>query len=694
MPREQSPPPLHDIVEPAAAEPTRVRVEITSRAVDPRARSRVRTVDLGELSVQVELADGARIRQRFQRAGVRDETFRVSPDETGGGGEFETADSADLIAVGEQLQTPIPSQGIRLAVPDDDATLDDEDPPPPRTVSEHPTRDVTPLAQAAGTSPLRAPTTPSTGTSIVDGDTPPNDHTEADTPPPRDMAYRSWVESDSASWSEADQRPLDQRAPTDKDNHYAGPVEGSVSTQLVEFDAPSTAATAPIGDGDIILHGTQAGYVLLGKLSATTNSETHLAYAVKNEQTPVPCTLRRLLLRPGPSWEIRRLRFLAEARISAALKHPNLLQVMDWGQHLGSPFVVREIIDGVNLRGMLAVLNRRVELSLVLEIGQQIAAALVYVHGQTEASGQPLGLFNGALALSSIVVSRPATVKLAESSLTRIDARRLRAGKGARCGLAGYAAPEQLRGERVDARTDLFSLGVVLTELLSGQPLIRTNQRPLEDVAHEIQLRCAARKDVPPALTRLILKMTALAPENRTQDAAEVLAGLERVRAQVPSTRSPEAMLAPVFAHASTAPAAPPSPRVQPAPTPGNDTVSAPPPPGPRVATPTTGQLVGTYVPPGSAVVPDTLSSVAPDARLLNGPPRAPRSSRAPAMRVRTTGEVAPPPPRPAPDLSDPALLSWLDERYVTRSQWNATLGIIFGLTAVLIVLGGMLLER
>ncbi len=675
-------------------------MDITARRL-PSGGGEAQTIDLGELSVRVERADGAAVEQRFVRARVPGSGFEASPNETVDNGELETAESADLLLIASLDERQSSPMGA-AAVSEGYATLLEDT---NRPFDGFVTTDVTPTAaRIMGRASAVAPELSAL-------------------PPVRRLAYTSWVQSESAPWSEPPDGVTDANPAA-----YRSDPSRVVTTQL-EFTEEAGGATAKSPAGDIILQGTKAGYVLLGQLSATTVSETQLAYAVKSGQPPQPRTLRRLLMQPGPHWETRRRRFLADAEIAENIEHPNIIRVRDWGQHLGSPFVVREVIDGMNLRGMVGLFKGRVPLSLVVAVAGQIADALAFLENAHPEGAEPIGMFNGELALSSIMIERPALVKISEPSLTRLEGNRLTAGRGARRGFAGYAAPEQLAGGHVDARTDVFSLGVVMAELLSGQPLMGSRGAGLEDLAHEIQVRCAARPDVPIELTNLLLAMTQIDVGDRPRNARAVSNKISGIRQSLRDQRPAGSLLAPMFERAArgvTPPPAPPDRDTHSAPpeldavsgqpertthsvAPVRDTHSVPPDgithsvpvaPGPHSVAPAplgrlpspppTDPEVPTHKSRSQASLPPRLT-IPPDSRLVGSPPRSIRHSRSPMLRVRTTAEEAA--PVPTPDYRDPKLLEWLDDRYVTRAQWNVTLGLIFFLSAVIIVLGGLLLK-
>ncbi|HNC99502.1 MAG TPA: serine/threonine-protein kinase, partial [Myxococcota bacterium] len=162
--------------------------------------------------------------------------------------------------------------------------------------------------------------------------------------------------------------------------------------------------------------------------------------------------------------------FLQEARIALRLNHPNVVQVYDFGEWEGRLFLAMERVDGWDLRRLRQALrsrNQALPVALAFYVAWSVCRALDYAHSLTDAEGRPWGLVHQDVGHPNILISRDGTVKLTDFGVARLEnegPERLR-------GRPGYMSPEQLRGEGVDQRSDLYSLGVVLFELLTDQRL-------------------------------------------------------------------------------------------------------------------------------------------------------------------------------------------------------------------------------
>jgi len=237
----------------------------------------------------------------------------------------------------------------------------------------------------------------------------------------------------------------------------------------------------------------------------------------------------------------RRARFEREARAVAALTHPNVLAIHDVGAHEGTPYLVTELLEGETLRQRLedgALTPRK-----SVEIGVQIAGGLAAAHEK--------GIVHRDLKPDNVFVTRDGRVKILDFGLAAQltqdsgDANSPTiagaTGPGVVLGTVGYMSPEQVRGVKVDHRTDIFALGAVLFEMLTGR---RAFQR---DTAAET-MTAILKEDVPelsstgrqiaPPLDRIVRRCLEKNPDERMQAARDVAIALEAVSGSDVSTPS------------------------------------------------------------------------------------------------------------------------------------------------------------
>jgi serine/threonine-protein kinase len=169
--------------------------------------------------------------------------------------------------------------------------------------------------------------------------------------------------------------------------------------------------------------------------------------------------------------------FCDEARIGALLsEHPNIVQLIDFDVFQREPFMVFEYIDGLSVSRLMRlswVRKRTMPLPAALFVAHQILVALDAAHNATDEYEHALGIVHRDVSPENILVSRTGQVKLTDFGIVRTRGVSRSTNPGGLKGKLGYMSPEQIAGGEVDARSDLFSLGVVLAEMLTHAPLFR-----------------------------------------------------------------------------------------------------------------------------------------------------------------------------------------------------------------------------
>jgi serine/threonine protein kinase len=271
--------------------------------------------------------------------------------------------------------------------------------------------------------------------------------------------------------------------------------------------------------------GTVVGkYVIQRKLAEGGMAEIFLATAQGAEGFEKPVVIKRI--RSGLANDTSFVEmFIAEARLASRLSHPNLVHIFDFDRHEDSYYLAMEYIRG---RSLLEAHKRASEVSaavapvLVAQIGVEIARGLGYAHRLTE-QGKPLNLVHRDVTPHNVLLSYDGAVKLTDFGIAKAGGRATAAGMLK--GKFAYMAPEQARGEPVDARTDLFSLGITLWELLTGARLFEgdTDMAVLRAVQERPVL---APSELNPGvggeLSGVIVKALERVPANRFQTAAEL----------------------------------------------------------------------------------------------------------------------------------------------------------------------------
>jgi serine/threonine-protein kinase len=220
-------------------------------------------------------------------------------------------------------------------------------------------------------------------------------------------------------------------------------------------------------------------------------------------------------------------RFVQEAQLTAALDHPNVVRVYDVGVEHDRPYFVAELLDGETLRARLA--RGPLPLDDALRILADLARGLVAAHGA--------GSVHRDLKPENVFLTRDGVTKILDFGIAKLaDTAVPRDGvstfTGVVLGTLGYLAPEQIRGGPIDHRADLFAVGAILFEMLTGaRPFAREHAiDTLHAILHDPpRAGPDERTDVPPALAAIVKRLLEKAPDDRFQSAADLIAGLAPV---------------------------------------------------------------------------------------------------------------------------------------------------------------------
>ncbi len=183
--------------------------------------------------------------------------------------------------------------------------------------------------------------------------------------------------------------------------------------------------------------------------------------------------LKRVLPDARDNAQFERM-FLDEARITAAFNHPNIAQVFDLGQEDDGLYLAMEFIAGQNLNQITGACLRRKDqlpLGFTLSVARDVCMALHYAHTYTSPSGAPSPVIHRDVAQKNIMVTYDGVVKLLDFGIAKAKDSLERTSVGTVKGTTGYMSPEQVRGDKLDGRSDLFSVGVMMHELITGARL-------------------------------------------------------------------------------------------------------------------------------------------------------------------------------------------------------------------------------
>ena len=313
--------------------------------------------------------------------------------------------------------------------------------------------------------------------------------------------------------------------------------------------------------------GTKLGrYEIRAKIGEGGMGEVYLALDTELDRT-VAIKILPAALASDPQ---RLQRFIQEAKAASALNHPHILTIHEIGATGDTRFIATEFIDGDTLRQRISLGMKLVE---ILEVAIQTASALSAAHSA--------GIIHRDIKPENIMVRRDGYLKVLDFGLAKLTGpagsttdteaptkAMVNTGAGTVLGTANYMSPEQAKGTRVDARTDLWSLGAVLYEMVTGQAPF-TGETPTETISLILQKEPAPltryAHEVPPELERIVTKTLTKNREERYQTARDLLIDLRNLKrklevdAEIDRTTPPEKFgVPPSGGQLSGAPSSPP----------------------------------------------------------------------------------------------------------------------------------------
>ncbi|MCC7541730.1 MAG: serine/threonine protein kinase [Deltaproteobacteria bacterium] len=272
-------------------------------------------------------------------------------------------------------------------------------------------------------------------------------------------------------------------------------------------------------------------YELLGRLALGGMAEIFLARETASAGESRYLVIKRILPHVADESQFVEM-FLQEARLAMRLNHPNICHVYETGQQEGAYYMAMEWVNGLGL-GRLIRRARDIgglPLPVVARVISHVAAALHHAHRARDAKGKPLGIVHRDVSPQNVMVSYDGSVKLLDFGIAKAQALTTKTQAGWVKGKFAYMSPQQCQGEEIDARSDVFSLGVCLYEALVGRSLYhrKTQYETMKAIIDEpVPSARAARPDVPPELDAIVQKALAKKPEDRFATAGAMSDALE-----------------------------------------------------------------------------------------------------------------------------------------------------------------------
>ena len=217
--------------------------------------------------------------------------------------------------------------------------------------------------------------------------------------------------------------------------------------------------------------------------------------------------------------------FLDEARLSAQLSHSNCVQVFDIGVGDNAFFIVMEFVDGANLKAILEHIKkhgRAFPVEAAVYISLELCKGLAYAHELTDSSGVPLHIVHRDMSPPNVLITKHGEVKIVDFGLAKANSQLERSEPGIIKGKFSYLSPEAAMAQEVDARTDVFAVGIILWEALAGQRLFLgdTDFQTVKKVqTAAVPSISKINRKVPPELEQIIDRALAREPTQRYQTA-------------------------------------------------------------------------------------------------------------------------------------------------------------------------------
>ncbi len=280
---------------------------------------------------------------------------------------------------------------------------------------------------------------------------------------------------------------------------------------------------------------TSSRYTILGRLTGGGMADIFLARSESIAGVVRHVVLKRVLAEHARKPAFAKM-FLDEARLASQLQHPNIAQVLDVGILAGSYFFTMEYVHGKDLRAVLQRLStqsRTLPVALVLHIAVGTLAALHHAHERMTPYGVPLGVVHRDVSPSNVMVSYEGTVKLLDFGVAKA-VQNQETLAGTIKGKIGYLSPEQCRTGPIDRRSDLYSFGIVLHEMLTTRRLYRRDSdfNTMNAIVNEpTPPPSQFRDDISPALDAVLARAMQKDPQDRYATAAEMLEALEEIAA-------------------------------------------------------------------------------------------------------------------------------------------------------------------
>ncbi len=274
-------------------------------------------------------------------------------------------------------------------------------------------------------------------------------------------------------------------------------------------------------------------YCLLERISVGGMAEVFRAKPLDVRSQGRFLALKRILPHLAEDDEFIKM-FVDEAKVCVHLRHPNIVHIFELGTFQSSPYILMEFIPGQEVLAMQKRLRKR---RLVMSIAQacyismELAKGLEYAHAATDDAGRPLNIIHRDVSPQNVLVSYTGQVKLIDFGVAKAAVQSTKTQVGVLKGKFGYMSPEQIRGEAIDSRSDLFAAGIFLWELLTNRRLFTgDSEYDIFEKVRTVDVVPPSQKNpqVPAEVDRIVMRALSADPHQRYASGAEFAADLQR----------------------------------------------------------------------------------------------------------------------------------------------------------------------
>ncbi|MFZ9520559.1 MAG: serine/threonine protein kinase [Silvanigrellaceae bacterium] len=278
---------------------------------------------------------------------------------------------------------------------------------------------------------------------------------------------------------------------------------------------------------------SQPKYILTERIAQGGMAEIHLGKSVGLDGFARVCAFKRILPHFAQDNEFVEM-FRNEAQVAKQLQNKNIVQVFDFVSDGSSYMLVMEFVDGQDLRALLAGAEqkrKRIPIEMACYIAMETLSGLSYAHSAVDVSGKSMGIIHRDVSPQNVLLSYEGDVKITDFGIAKAENQASNTRVGVLKGKFRYMSPEQASGYNIDARSDLFAVGIILFEMLTMTRLFKGEDLAVLEAVRACQIRPPSQVNnsgVPPELDAIVMRLLSRDPLQRYQTGREAVRDLSR----------------------------------------------------------------------------------------------------------------------------------------------------------------------